>query len=96
MALLNYVYCELFPNSFKSDEIISLFNEDFVTLQSGKSRGVNNTINDGLVIVHAGSLSHCRGLRGHSDRTEPSLMLLVTPAPPTVTSQNVSGETGPW
>lgn len=28
---------------------------------------------------HAGSLSHCRGVLGHFNITEPSLMLLVTP-----------------
>lgn len=33
----------------------------------------------GSGIMHAGSLSHCHVLQQHSSRTEPSLMLLVTP-----------------
>ena len=57
------------------------------TCHSRKSTDVNNKINDGWIpfscfdfIVHAGSLSHCHGLLGHLNRTEPLLMLLVTPA----------------
>lgn len=33
----------------------------------------------GPAVVHVGSLSHRHGLLGHLDRTEPLLLLLVTP-----------------
>lgn len=45
-------------------------------------------------IVQNGSLSHCNSLLGHLNRREPSLILLLTPAFPAMTSQNVSCENG--
>ncbi len=63
---------------------------DILTCHRRKNTGVNNKINDGWIpfscssfqghgVVHAGSLSHCNGLFEHWNRTNPSLMLLVTP-----------------
>lgn len=37
---------------------------------------------------YVGSVSHCYGLLGHLNRTEPLLIILVTPFP-SITSQNV-------
>ena len=74
-------------NTWKKESKMSEFVEiqlcwtnGFLTWHSMKTTGVNNKrMIQGPGIAHAGSVSHCHGLRGHLNRAEPLLMLLVTP-----------------
>lgn len=61
----------------------TFYRDDILTCHR-ESTGVNNDFNNGFQgpgIEQAASLSHCNGLLGHLNLTEPLKMLLVTPVP---------------